>query len=226
MELTGAQRLLVLIGVTCLLAGVVVISLRSAQGARTAREMQYLPPETTVTPTKVAVYVVGEVRAFGVYYLTEGLRVQEAIRQAGGFTDQADPSSVNLAAVIEDGQTIKVERRRDVAADTPSTPAVAPPPAPAPAATAPALVQTAAQAAPAAVNSQQLPPAAAPPPLLSLNRATRAELEALPDVGPELAARILYYRYEHQGFRSVEELQKIEGIGAARLARLRQYVQP
>jgi competence protein ComEA len=223
MELTGAQRLLVLIGVTCLLAGVVVISVRSAQGARTAREMQYLPPETAVTPTKVAVHVAGEVGAPGVYWLTEGLRVQEAIRQAGGFTDQADPSSVNLAAVIEDGLQVKVARRRDVAAGTLSTPVVEPRPAPAP---APAMVQTATQSAPAAVNSQQLPPAAAAsPPPLSLNRATKAELEALPDVGPELAARILYYRYEHGGFRSVEELQKIEGIGAARLAKLRPYVQ-
>lgn len=222
MELTGSQRLLVLIGVTCLLAGVVVLSLRSAQGAGAAREMQYVPPAATLTPTAVAVHVAGEVKAPGVYWLNEGLRVQEAIRLAGGFTDQADPSSVNLAAIIEDGLQVKVARRREVAASTPATPAVEPRPAP-----GPTMVPTATQPPPAAVNSQSLPPAAAAPsPLLSLNRATKAELEALPDVGPELAARILYYRYEHGGFRSVEELQHIEGIGEARLAKLRRYVQP
>ncbi len=56
--------------------------------------------------------------------------------------------------------------------------------------------------------------------VLDLNRATARELEALPGIGPALARRILAYRESHGPFRRVEDLQKVSGIGPARLARL------
>jgi competence protein ComEA len=61
---------------------------------------------------------------------------------------------------------------------------------------------------------------------LSLANATQAQLEELDGIGPTLAARILEYRDSHGGFRSVEELGEVEGIGEVRLEALRQAVQP
>ena len=61
---------------------------------------------------------------------------------------------------------------------------------------------------------------------LSLASATQAQLEELDGIGPTLAARILEYRDAHGGFRSVEELGEVEGIGEVRLAALREAVQP
>lgn len=49
--------------------------------------------------------------------------------------------------------------------------------------------------------------------LLDLNIATIHELEALPDIGPVLAQRILDYRETNGGFASVEELKNVDGIG-------------
>lgn len=57
---------------------------------------------------------------------------------------------------------------------------------------------------------------------LHLNRATQAELEALPKVGPTLAARIVAGR----PYRSVDDLDRVKGIGPATLAKLRPYVEP
>ncbi|GIJ49722.1 hypothetical protein Val02_66080 [Virgisporangium aliadipatigenens] len=59
---------------------------------------------------------------------------------------------------------------------------------------------------------------------LNLNTATLAELDALPGVGPVLAQRILDYRTKHGGFRSVDELRKVDGLGEARYAQLKDLV--
>jgi len=67
-------------------------------------------------------------------------------------------------------------------------------------------------------------PGAAPGGPLNLNAATLAELDALPGVGPVLAQRILDYRTKHGGFRTVEELRKVEGLGEARYAQLKDLV--
>ncbi|WKK21979.1 ComEA family DNA-binding protein [Streptomyces olivoreticuli] len=82
-------------------------------------------------------------------------------------------------------------------------------------------------------------PAAAPPPgaasgpaggrpagPVSLNSATAEQLDALPGVGPVLAQHIVDYRTEHGGFRSVDELRHVNGIGARRFTDLRPLVQP
>jgi competence protein ComEA len=61
---------------------------------------------------------------------------------------------------------------------------------------------------------------------ISLASATQPQLEELDGIGPTLAGRILEYRDEHGGFRSVEELGEVEGIGEVRLAALREAVQP
>ena len=61
---------------------------------------------------------------------------------------------------------------------------------------------------------------------VSLSSATAAELDALPGVGPVTAQKILDYRAEHGGFRSVEDLDAIPGIGPARIEQLRDVVSP
>lgn len=59
---------------------------------------------------------------------------------------------------------------------------------------------------------------------LDLNRASAAELEALPGIGPALASRILAWRAEHGPFRSLEELAAVPGLGARRAEALRPYL--
>jgi competence protein ComEA len=59
---------------------------------------------------------------------------------------------------------------------------------------------------------------------LDLNRADRAQLRQLPEIGEQFAGRIEEYRQTHGPFRSVAELAKVPGIGPTRLARLRSWV--
>ena len=66
-------------------------------------------------------------------------------------------------------------------------------------------------------------PAAQDPPL----DAPRAEqLDEVDGIGPTLAERIVEYRDAHGGFRSLDELAEVDGIGEKRLATLREALQP
>ena len=63
-------------------------------------------------------------------------------------------------------------------------------------------------------------------PKLSLGTATVDQLDELEGIGPTLAERIVEYRTENGGFRSIEELREVEGIGEKRFESLREAVQP
>jgi competence protein ComEA len=59
---------------------------------------------------------------------------------------------------------------------------------------------------------------------VNLNTATAAQLEMLPGVGPATAQRIMEYRQKSGGFKKVEELMNIRGIGEASFLKLKSLV--
>lgn len=61
---------------------------------------------------------------------------------------------------------------------------------------------------------------------VSLNTATVEQLDTLPGVGPVLAQHIVDYRTQHGGFRSIDELREVNGIGDRRFADLQPLVGP
>ncbi len=60
--------------------------------------------------------------------------------------------------------------------------------------------------------------------LIDLNQASAAQLESLPGVGEVTAARIIEYRQENDGFKKIEELMNVRGIGERSFLRLRPLV--
>lgn len=59
---------------------------------------------------------------------------------------------------------------------------------------------------------------------INLNVATAAELEKLPGVGPAMAARIVEYRQKNGGFKKIEDLMNVKGIGEKTFLRLKPFV--
>lgn len=141
---------------------------------------------------RVTVHVVGEVESPGVVTLTSGARVDDALEEAGGATDEAELSGVNLARPLVDGEQVVVPGPGETAAPGPG---VAAPGGAAPGAGTPGA------------------PGTTPDALVNLNTADLATLETLPGVGPVLAQRIIDWRTEHGGFTSVEELGEVSGVG-------------
>jgi competence protein ComEA len=71
-------------------------------------------------------------------------------------------------------------------------------------------------------STTQAPKPSAPP--VSVNRASREELERLPGVGPVLAARIVEHRERHGPFRRVEHLLVLRGMSERRFREIRALV--
>ncbi|MGV9850069.1 helix-hairpin-helix domain-containing protein [Streptomyces sp. NPDC003442] len=170
----------------------------------------------------VVVDVTGKVRRPGLRKLPPGARVADALEAAGGARPGADLSGLNRARPLVDGEQIVV-----------GAPAAGPP-APGAAASgsnAPnAPNAPSGQNAPNTSNGPNAPNAPAGPGApggsVSLNSASAEQLDTLPGVGPVLARHIIDYRTQHGGFRSIDELREVNGIGERRFADLRPLVQP
>jgi competence protein ComEA len=147
------------------------------------------------------VHVAGAVRRPGVYRLPAGARVQEAVRRAGGARPGANVNGINLAAKVVDGQQVVVPSRT------------------------PGGGTAAAAAAGAPADGAAAAGGASGPPI-SLNSATAEQLDTLDGVGPATAQKIIAWRTQHGGFRSVADLGQVPGIGPKKLAALRDRVQP
>lgn len=177
--------------------GLVVHRLRDPRAA--AVRIEPPPPQPTPTEVRLAVHVTGAVRRPAVVRLSEGARVADAVAAAGGLADDASPD-LNLAAPLTDGGQVDVPRRGE-----PADAAVRAPPA----GGAAAGDVAAAPAAPGAGGA------------IDVNRADAAALDALPGVGPALAARIVAWRSSNGPFRTPEDLLNVSGIGDRTLERLR-----
>lgn len=59
---------------------------------------------------------------------------------------------------------------------------------------------------------------------LNLNAATEAQLEALPGIGAATAARIVEYRKKNGGFKKVEDLMNVKGIGEKSFLKLKALI--
>jgi competence protein ComEA len=79
----------------------------------------------------------------------------------------------------------------------------------------------------AAASGPSASGAAAPPGAkIHLSTATVEQLDEIDGIGPTLAGRIVEYRDTHGGFRSIDQLAQVDGIGEKRLTTLRDALQP
>jgi len=156
-------------------------------------------------PESVAVHVVGAVLRPGVYDVLLGQRVSDAVAAAGGLLGTAAQEGVNLARVVVDGEQIRIPTQDELVAG--GAPTVADTPASAAQSPSPSAAGSSAGSA-----------------LIDVNRATQAELETLPGVGPSTAKAIIDDRQENGPFLATEDLMRVTGIGEAKFAAIEDLV--
>jgi len=159
---------------------------------------------------QVVVSVVGLVHKPGLATLAPGARIADALTAAGGALDGADTVGLNLARPLADGEQIVVGL-----GPSPGKPALG-------------SSVGASSPVPEAPRSSTAPspakPEAKPGEPVNLNTATVEQLDALPGVGPVTAAAIVAWREAHGKFTAVDQLGDVDGIGPARLDKLRALV--
>ncbi|MHB9144114.1 MAG: helix-hairpin-helix domain-containing protein [Symbiobacteriia bacterium] len=153
--------------------------------------------EGSAAAAEITVHVAGAVLHPGVYRLPAGSRTVGAVTAAGGQRADGRSDLLNLAALLVDGDKVYVPAQREVDGATPGT------------------------GTGSAGSGWALPGRGGK---VDVNHADLPALETLPGVGPSLAGSILRYRQEHGPFQRVEDMEKVPGIGPAKLAALRDQV--
>ena len=155
---------------------------------------------TTMMPQNCYVDIKGEVLHPGVYEFSCESRMQEVIKKAGGFTEEADETKINLAQKITDQMQIIVPN-----------------------------VQSKQEGGVTDGNSEKgnlsnTTPSNSKQGTVNINTATLEELQTIKGIGKKKAEAILQYRKEHGAFRTKEDLLQVKGIGKKALEAIESQV--
>lgn len=193
----------------------------------------------------LTVHVCGAVKKEGVYSLPAGSRIFDAVEAAGGFSDNADRSYLNLAMEVEDAWQIRIPSKEETEAlrrqkevpeqDGSSGSAEAGedlygkltgqdmPFIVKGAATADGQ-ETGRKAGDTNVEAASGKNSAPEGSKININTASKEELMKIPGVGEKKAQRIIDYREQNGRFESIEDLMKVPGIKNASFQKMREYI--
>lgn len=144
---------------------------------------------TTMIPQNCYVDIKGEVLRPGVYEFSCVSRIQEVIKKAGGFTEEADETKINLAQKISDQMQIIVPNLHSKQEG--------------------GVTEGNSEKG----NSSNTIPSNSKQGTVNINTATLEELQTIKGIGKKKAEAILQYRKEHGAFRTKEDLLQVKGIG-------------
>ena len=149
----------------------------------------------TSNPTPVVIYVTGAVKNPGVVELNSSQRLKDAIELVGGFTEDADIGSINLAEFVKDEQHYVVTK----IGETPP---------------AQASSNTGTTTPNGAKNNS----------LININTATKEELKSLNGIGDALSQRIIDFREQNGAFPDIESIKSVSGIGEKKFEGIKDYI--
>jgi competence protein ComEA len=203
----------------------IIISKSSNEGATNSEVV--VTPQAAPAPTiednteKIQVYVVGEVNKPGVVTLKKGQIIDDAIKAAGGPTDKADLENINLAYILNENVMLKVlpkkeetsdaiesgkEPNSDVASQNERTTGIE--------------IRSDSGGAVLSENEQKSESKGK----ININKATEAELETLPGVGPSTASKIVAFRNQNGNFKKIEDIMNVPGIGESKFSSMKDLI--
>lgn len=148
----------------------------------------------------VIVHITGAVKTPGIVKLPEGARIEDAIDKAGGLTEDADISDVNLAYVLEDGIKIKIptiseEKNEEI------------------------IINSSGEGIVEKEISNNFENK-----IININKANETDLQTLPGIGASLAGRIVEYRNSNGKFNEIEDIKNVSGIGDSKYENIKNLI--
>lgn len=147
----------------------------------------------------MAIHVTGEVNNPGVVKLKEGSRMEDLIKAAGGLTENADLSNVNLAFVVEDGMKVRIPSINDEDENFITK-----------------------ENGKGVIVSEEVESNLEDK--ININTASEIELEELPGIGASIASRIIEYRNKNGKFKNVEDIKNVAGIGESKFDKIKDLI--
>lgn len=148
---------------------------------------------------KIVIYVSGGVSVSGVVELENGDRLVNAVEKLGGLSEDADLNRVNLAQKVEDGNHYIIPRINESIE-----------------------VESSSDQLQNQVMTQNLESESDGK--IDINKATIEDVDKISGIGPVLAKRIIEKRDELGGFKTIEELKEVEGIGEKKFSNIKNEV--
>lgn len=172
-------------------------SLEAVSTEKSSKEKKGQPTEKSSIQEihRITVDLKGAVRNPAVYQMPSDSRVDDLIKQAGGFLETADPNTVNLAAKLKDEEVIYVATKGE---KNPSL----------------ANNETKSQKSSGKSSTAKV----------NINKADLAEIQTLKGVGAKRAQDIIDYREANGPFKSLEDLGKVAGFGEKSLEKLKDSI--
>lgn len=162
---------------------------------------------------KVICHVTGAVKASGVYTLSAGSRIIDAVKAAGGAKADADMQAINLAAKVEDASQVYIPSTKDRAKNAVAHNAV--------------VMQSmkTSRSGDSDESSSSSDKFKNPGDgTVHINSASSEDLQKLPGVGPSTAQKIVDYRQQIGRFSSPEQIMDVKGIGPKKYEKMQPYL--
>lgn len=153
--------------------------------------------EEEMIDEEIIVHITGEVANEGIIKIKKDSRLVDVIEKAGGTTEEADLSKVNLAYQVKDGQKIYIPNINDkeiqeYITEEPGDSII--------------------------IEGKESKSK------VNINTATQTELETLSGIGPSTALKIINYRKENGEFKQIEDIKNIPGIGEAKFENIKEEI--
>jgi len=148
----------------------------------------------------IAIHIIGEVKKTGVVRIKEGSRIENVVEAAGGLTEKADISKVNLAYPVEDGMKIRIPSIDDDMQNE-------------------YILEGGGDGVIVSDEAEESSIV-----WVNINTADENELEKLPGIGASIATRIVDYRKQNGKFKSIEDIKNVTGIGDSKFEKIKDLI--
>ncbi len=201
-------------------AGIAADSRTSAESVRSdsvIEDQSSVSPERKEESVKVIVVdIKGAVMEPGVYELSRSSRVHEGIALAGGFTEDADRSRVNLAQHLEDGVILYIPSLNETESQSEETSSSQENLSPG--------INHTSSLIPSTSGGHSGNDGGTSPVKVNINTATVTELQTVKGIGPSIAQKIIDYRESRGSFQKIEDLLLVKGIGEKTLEKWKAHL--